>query len=97
MTACTRPAADDRRPCKRVLVGCVVLLVAAVVSGCTDGDARRQAVATSAATIYEAASAIEAGLPGDAAARALRAIKANATAIATSQGYQYPPAPKAAL
>lgn len=49
---------------------------------------RRQETANSAATIYEAAVAIEEGAPVTAPAAA---IKANASAIATAQGHPYPP------
>lgn len=82
-------APHDRRQrgAKGLLVRGGTLLLAVIVGGCA-GDDRRKAVAASAATIYEAAAAIE---QGAAPARPLNAIKANATAIAAAQGYQYPP------
>jgi len=63
------------------------LAVVAVVGGCAADDARRQSVANSAATIYEAALAIEAGVPSAAPAAVIRA---NASAIAAAQGMPYP-------
>jgi len=63
------------------------LLLLALI-GCVDTTARDQAVANSAATIYEAAVAIERGVP---AATTLPAIKANALAIVIAEGYTWPP------
>lgn len=52
-------------------------------------EQRRRETANSAATIYEAAAAIEQGAPPAAPAAM---IKRNASAIATAQGLPYPPA-----
>lgn len=68
----------------------------AFICGCADRKeaARRQETADSAATIWEAADAIEQGVPG---VGPLKAIKDNASAIAAAQGIPYPPiTPKAA-
>ncbi len=66
------------------------------LAGCGDPQARRQAVAESAATDYEAAAAIllwAATIP-DAPpmiADAAHAIQINALAIVTAEGYAYTP------
>lgn len=51
-------------------------------------DARRRETANAAATCYEAAQAIQDGADPEAPAEA---IKANAQAITTAQGYAWPP------
>ena len=78
----------------RLVLALAILLIIGglcALTGCADPleGARRQQVADSAATIYEAASAIEQGVaPG----APLTAIKHNASAIAAAEGMPYPPA-----
>lgn len=71
--------------------GMIILAVFAIIwlTSCADPreQERRQQTANSAATIYEAATAIEQGAPVAAPAAA---IKANASAIAAAQGHPYP-------
>lgn len=65
----------------------LILTAVLLLAGC--GDTRvAQATADSAATIYEAAVAIEHGV---APAAPAAAIKANAAAIIAAQGYAWPP------
>ena len=70
-------------------LGLVAIGLLILFSGCADPreDERRQQTANSAATIYEAAVAIEQGAP---VAEPAAAIRANASAIATAQGHPYP-------
>lgn len=72
-----------------IVVLILILIVIFLLTGCADPreDERRQQTANSAATIYEAATAIEEGAPVAAPAAA---IKANASAIAAAQGHPYP-------
>ena len=81
--------------CRAAEIAILVLLCVlfCLLVGCADPreDERRQQTANSAATIYEAAVAIEEGAPVAAPAAA---IKANASAIATAQGLPYPPTSK---
>jgi flagellar biosynthesis component FlhA len=71
------------------------LVLVSMLSGCADArqDDRQQQTANSAATIYEAAVAIEQGVP---APLPLAAIKTSASAICTANGHPYPPAAPAA-
>lgn len=62
----------------------ILIFLALMLSGCV--SEREQAQANSAATIWEAADAIERGLP---AKLATPAIKANAAAIIKSTGVTY--------
>jgi len=66
----------------------LILAPVLLITACSDPAAVRQATANSAATIYEAAVAIEQGVPP---AVAIPAIKANAAAIVAAQGYAWPP------
>ena len=75
------------------LIAVLLALGVLCLVGCAESRTsieRRQATADSAATIYEAATAIEQGATP---AAPLNAIKSNASAIATAQGHPYPPAP----
>lgn len=74
---------------KRCLVALVGLIVVAVLAGCGNAEARAQATADSAASIWEAAVAIERGVP---AQQVTPAIKAQAAGIIRAQGRTYPPA-----
>jgi hypothetical protein len=79
------PARRHRTPLR--LAGGPVLLAAMLLAGCGE---HRQAVADSAASIYEAAQAIENGVPP---AKPVAAIKAQASAIAAAEGFVYPAPP----
>lgn len=83
-------ATDHLLPIQILLLPLVCLLL----SSCADArqDERQQQTANSGATIYEAAVAIEQGVP---AAQPLAAIKLNASAICTANGHPYPIPPAA--
>ena len=65
-------------------------VIALLLAGCADArqDERQQQTANAGATIYEAAVAIEQGVP---AAQPLAAIKLNASSICAANGHPYPP------
>lgn len=73
----------------RTILAVVLILF---LSGCAS-DRHADAVANAAATCYEAAAAIEQGVPP---ALPCAAIKANAAAICAAEGRRWPPSATAA-
>lgn len=71
----------------RLLVPLVGLWVVLALVGCVTD--RERATADAAASIWEAADAVQKGVPGP---LVVPAIKVNAAAIIKAQGLAYPPA-----
>ncbi len=86
----TRPARRPRRPDGWFWSGFLGTLTVLVLTGCADDQTRAQAIADSAATSWEAAEAIDRGVPPQTGPT--KAIKDNAAAIIKATGRTYAPA-----